>query len=63
LVPQIRDLRFLSDVALSACHLPVLLEVALALENYAKLLRETNRQMEATAMEVRAKAIRAKQAK
>ena len=31
------------------------------LENYAVLLRKTNRQMEATTMEVRAKAIRAKQ--
>jgi len=36
--------------------------VAISLENYAKLLRETNRNDEAAEMEARAKAIREKKA-
>ncbi len=36
--------------------------VARSLENYARLLRKTNREADATRMEARAKAIRAKHA-
>ena len=41
---------------------PEHLDVARSLENYAKLLRKTNRKAEAAKMEVRAKAIRTKHA-
>jgi tetratricopeptide (TPR) repeat protein len=42
---------------------PEHLSVATTLENYAALLRKTNREVEAIKLEARAKAIRDKQAK